>query len=178
MAIVFIDLVGFTALSRRLGAKHLVEMLDDLFSGFDAEIGSRSMERIKTIGDAYMAVSGLTNSDGPAMALDAADFALASRKIVSDYADQSGLPIAARIGLHVGPVVAGVIGRRKPAFDCWGEAVNLASRLEHAASPGCIMISEAAYWRLKDRFELAVFDDLDLKGIGPTTAYLLNGRLA
>jgi class 3 adenylate cyclase len=120
-----------------------------------------------------MAVAGL--SDRAQDHVDrAARFAFAMRQEVDALSADMGYPINVRIGLHVGPVVAGVIGRKRPAFDCWGEAVNLASRLEHTASPGAILISEAAHRRLRANFQTTVIDDVELRGIGATKAYLLH----
>jgi adenylate cyclase len=109
-------------------------------------------------------------------AIDTADFLLSARETVRRIILDSGYPLDIRIGFHVGPVVAGVIGRRRPAFDCWGESVNLASRLESKAPKGEILVSESAYWRLKDQYELVEVSELDLKGIGFTRAYILKGR--
>jgi class 3 adenylate cyclase len=107
-----------------------------------------------------------------------ADFALEMRDITAQLAIELDLPVSVRIGLHVGPVVAGVIGIKKPAFDCWGDAVNMASRLEHASRPGAVLISHPAYVRLKDRFWVEEAPAVDLKGIGVEEVYLLHGRLA
>lgn len=174
VSIVFADLVGFTELSRRISATHLVEILNSLFSEFDIEAERLGIEKIKTIGDAYMAVGGLsTDRKQPDHAERTAEFAFSMQRIVTTLSEQMGFPINVRIGLHVGPVVAGVIGTKRPAFDCWGESVNLASRLENGALPGGILISESAYWRLKGRFSIKILDDIDLKGIGLSKVYLL-----
>jgi adenylate cyclase len=179
VSLVFADMVGFTELSRRLSPGHLVEILNDLFSKLDEQADIHGLERIKTIGDAYMAVGGLAKLDnGRDHAHNAANFALAIQGIASDLAERIGYPVNIRVGLHIGPVIAGVIGTKRPAFDCWGEAVNLASRLEHSAHPGSILISESAYWRLRDRFAIQVIDDIDLKGIGPTKVFLLERTAA
>lgn len=178
VSIVFADLVGFTAMSRRLTASQLVEMLNKVFSRFDAAAGTLGIEKIKTIGDAYMAVGGLaTGEQAYEHAGRMAQFALAMRDITRDLAAELSLPVAIRIGLHVGPIVAGVIGIKRPAFDCWGEAVNVASRLEHASGPGGILISEAAFERLRDRFRVEAAPAVELKGIGLANVYFLHGRL-
>jgi adenylate cyclase len=176
VSIVFADLVGFTELSRRISPSHLVETLNSLFSGFDEEADRHGIERIKTIGDAYMAVGGI--GDTRNHAARSADFALAIRRVANRLTEQHGFPLQIRIGLHVGPIVAGVIGKKRPAFDCWGESVNLASRLEHAAQPGAILISESAYWRLRDQFLVEVSEEVELKGIGRTRVYRLLDRLS
>jgi adenylate cyclase len=178
VSIVFADLAGFTELARRLSPTDLIRILSVLFSAFDRQAERFGVERIKTIGDAYMAIGGLGRSEsGRDHAIDTADFLLAARTEVNKIIAESGYPIDVRIGFHVGPVIAGVIGRRRPAFDCWGEAVNLASRLETNAPYGQILVSESAYWRLKDRFLMQEVDEIELKGIGKTRAFLLNGRM-
>jgi len=178
VSIVFADLVGFTELSRKISPSHLVEILNTLFSHFDMEAERLGIEKIKTIGDAYMAVGGLSNANQTRdHAERAAEFAFSMQRAVEQTARETGFPIVIRIGLHVGPVVAGVIGMKRPAFDCWGEAVNLASRLEHNAAPGCILISESAYWRLRPHYAIEVLEDIELKGIGSAKAFLLKDAL-
>jgi adenylate cyclase len=178
LSIIFVDLVGFTELCRRITPAHLVEILNRFFSEFDLRAERHGLDRIKTIGDAYMAVGGLNRGESRAdHARAAATFAREVQAVVSQFSKELGYPIKARVGLHIGPVVAGVIGTKRPAFDCWGESVNLASRLEGVAHPGSIIISESAYWRLKDDFPISVLDDVDLKGIGPTKIYLLEQEL-
>jgi class 3 adenylate cyclase len=182
VSIVFADLVGFTALSKRLAAPQLVQLLDRLFSDFDRLAAAHGVERIKTIGDAYMAVCGIVPAV-PAEAPEggsagdhaarAARFALALQARAAEVARETGLALNVRIGLHVGPVIAGVIGTRKPAFDCWGETVNLASRLESSASPSGVHISEAAWRRLRERFVTRELTPVTMKGIGEVRTYLL-----
>ncbi len=177
VSIVFADLVGFTQLSRKISPAHLVKVLNNLFSTFDIEADRHHIERIKTIGDAYMAIGGLVRTAGERdHAESAAELAFAMRDAVDRMIAELGYPIQIRIGLHVGPVVAGVIGVRRPAFDCWGESVNLAARLESRAAPGSILISESAYWRLRPMYEIEAQDDMNLKGIGTTRVYRLVGR--
>ena len=178
VSIVFADLVGFTALSRRMSASQLVDLLNTVFSRFDAAANRLGIEKIKTIGDAYMAVGGLsTGEDARAHAEAMADFALAMRDITAALAVETGLPVAVRVGLHVGPVVAGVIGIKKPAFDCWGDAVNMASRLETASAPGAVLISETAHARLQGAFRVELAPPVDLKGIGVSKVWLLHDRI-
>ena len=138
VAVVFSDFVGFTEISARLPAAALVKELNELFSAFDRACVAFGVEKIKTIGDAYFAAAGLAEPPGNAVAA-AADLALAMREVVRAAGD----PWQVRIGLHVGPVVAGVIGTRKYVYDLWGDAVNVASRLETTAPRGSIQISEA-----------------------------------
>jgi len=179
VSIAFADLVGFTELSRRLSPSQLVDLLNKVFSRFDAAASRLGIEKIKTIGDAYMAVGGLSSQgDARDHADQMAQFAFAMRDITADLSRELDLPINVRIGVHVGPVVAGVIGMKKPAFDCWGDAVNMASRLEHASGPGAILLSEPAAARLKDRYAVEPRGDADLKGIGRSSVFLLGRRLA
>jgi adenylate cyclase len=175
VAIVFADLVGFTELSRRFSASHLVELLNRIFSAFDRLAQSHGLERIKTIGDCYMAATGLARgAEDPSRA--AAAFALELQGVVAEISREYDYPLDTRVGLHVGPVVAGVIGVQRPAFDCWGESVNLAARLEGAARPGTILVSEAAYWRLRGAYAVTPLDAVELKGIGRTPVYRLERR--
>lgn len=173
VSIVFSDLVGFTQLSRRLDAPALVALLNRLFSAFDRAAEEHGMHKIKTIGDAYMAVGGVIGDDATDAAGNAARFAFAMVSATRALSIAIGEPLDVRVGLHVGPVVAGVIGTSRPAFDCWGEAVNLASRLESNGTPGAVLMSESAWGLLRDRYATQVCDDLQLKGIGRTRAYLL-----
>ncbi|HEX4179452.1 MAG TPA: adenylate/guanylate cyclase domain-containing protein [Caulobacteraceae bacterium] len=178
VSIVFADLVGFTELSRQLSAPTLVDLLNRVFSRFDAAASRFGVEKIKTIGDAYMAVGGLSYGEKARDHTERmAGFALAMRDIAAELAVETELPVAIRIGLHVGPVVAGVIGVKKPAFDCWGAAVNMASRLEHASGPGSVLISESAFDRLRHEFRVEAAPAVDLKGIGLSKVYLLHDRL-
>lgn len=179
VSIVFADMAGFTDLARRLSPTDLIRMLSVIFSALDKRAEEYGVERIKTIGDAYMAIGGLSKSEsGRDHAIDTAEFLLAARAEVQEIIAESGFPLDMRIGFHVGPVIAGVIGRRRPAFDCWGESVNLASRLESKAPVGQILVSESAYWRLRGHFELKEVDEIELKGIGLTKAFLLGQRKA
>jgi class 3 adenylate cyclase len=174
--VVFIDIVGFTKLTRRLGASHLIETLDDIFSRLDEAAIHYGIEKIKTIGDAYMAAAGVVEEPAVRDACDAAQFALAAQTIIEEAGQTLGYPLKARIGLHNGPLVAGVLGKAKLVFDVWGDAVNVASRLESSGNPGEIRVSESAYYRLHHEFELTLVGDVDLKGMGSQPVYLLKGR--
>ena len=179
VSIIFADLKGFTELSRKISPSHLVKVLNSLFSTFDLEAERYGIDRIKTIGDAYMAIGGLHRVPGARdHAENAAELAFAMLRAVQRLIDDLGYPIQIRVGLHIGPVVAGVIGVRRPAFDCWGESVNLAARLEGSAEPGTILISESAYWRLRPLYEIEARDEIDLKGIGKAKVYRLKAPRA
>jgi adenylate cyclase len=173
VAVVFSDLVGFTEISSRLPVATVVSALNGMFSAFDAACERLGVEKIKTIGDAYMAAAGLPGSSGDHVHA-AAGLALAMRAAV----DAAGEPWRVRIGIHRGPVVAGVIGTTKFVYDLWGDAVNVASRLETSAPPGGIQVSEPVASALGDAFELDSRGAIELKGKGSTEVFVLLGRRA
>ncbi len=148
VSVVFADLVGFTSLASRLSGTELVEMLNELFSAFDQLAERHGLEKIKTIGDAYMVVGGV-----PEPIADPAEpafrMAFDMQAAVTSYAKSSGHPLAVRIGIHVGPVTAGVIGMKKFTYDLWGDTVNVASRMESSGEPGRIHVSQAVHERLQ-----------------------------
>jgi adenylate cyclase len=173
VAVVFSDLVDFTRISAELPVATLVSSLNAMFSDFDAACVRLGVEKIKTIGDAYMAAAGLPGTS-PEPVAAAADLALAMRDAVAE----AGPPWEVRIGIHRGPVVAGVIGTSKFVYDLWGDAVNTASRLETTAPAGSIQVSASVAEALGDAFTLEARGDVELKGKGATRAYLLVGRSA
>jgi class 3 adenylate cyclase len=175
VTVLFVDMEGFTGESARTPPAALVDALNQLFTRFD-EIADRcGLEKIKTVGDAYMAVAG-----APEPRVDhaeaAAEMALAVQVTLADTRWPSGQPIRARVGIASGPAVAGVIGQRKFAYDLWGDTVNLASRLESHGEPGMILVSETTAQRLTDRYSFGPSRLIDLKGKGPTMARFLLGR--
>lgn len=171
--IVFIDLVGFSELSRRFGAAHLVETLDSIFRRLDDAAARHRVEKIKTIGDAYLAAAGATGPTEPDDAARCAAFAIEARQVVRTTATELGYPLDVRIGIHNGPVVAGILGKDKLLFDVWGDAVNLASRLQTSAQVGEIRVSETAFWRLRGSFEMTSLGAVELKGIGTAEVFAL-----
>jgi class 3 adenylate cyclase len=175
VTVLFADAVGFTVEAERTTPAALVGALDDLFSRFDAIADRLALEKIKTAGDAYIAVAGAPNPHADHVAA-VAEMALAIQRCVRDLRWPSGAAIQMRIGIATGPVVAGVIGRRKFAYDLWGPTMNLASRLQSRAEPGEILVSEAAAARLDGRFSLSPGRTLDVKGKGPTPVRSLVGE--
>jgi adenylate cyclase len=168
---------GFTFEAERTPPHVLVGALDELFSRFDEFADRLGLEKIKTIGDAYMAVAGAPRPR-PDHVAAAAEMALAVKNSIREARWPSGHPIEVRIGIATGPLVAGVIGRGKFAYDLWGDTVNLASRLELHGDPGQILVSETVAQSLSDAFLFSPPGLVDLKGKGPTSVRQLLGRKA
>jgi class 3 adenylate cyclase len=175
VAIVFADIANFTPLSIRLDPQEIVELLNTVFTEFDALADRHRMEKIKTIGDAYMVAAGMPNSVGDP-AHRAADMALDMLKVARTSAAFLPYGFEIRIGLHVGPVVAGVIGNRKLFYDVWGETVNTASRMETCSAPGRILVTPAAHAQLGSDFTFERRGEIDVKGIGPMETWWLTAR--
>ena len=176
VTVIFADIVGFTPLSSARPAVEMVALLDNLFSRFDEIIADRHLEKIKTIGDAYMAAGGLTDPDSD-HALRAVDAALQMQAVVDDNTDLwPGIRL--RIGVHSGPAAGGIIGRQKFAFDLWGSTINMASRLEQHGVAGRVHISAETWQRVRDHFACELRPDTRLRGVGDVTTYLVVGRQA
>jgi adenylate cyclase len=175
--VLFADIVDFTPLSARLSAAEIVSLLNDIFSEFDTLAEKHGLEKIKTIGDAYMAVGGLPEPR-PDHARAVAEMALEMQSLIQRFRRDTGEALQLRIGIHSGPVVAGVIGRRKFAYDLWGDTVNIASRMESHGSAGGIQVTEATYRLLRDTFWFSDARQIEVKGCGTVTTYLLHGRKA
>lgn len=172
VTVLFADLVNFTQLSERTAPTELVKLLDEIFTRFDALADRHGLEKIKTIGDAYMVVGGApepVNDSASRMARMALDMLQVLSEL--DAARFGGLAI--RIGIHSGPVVAGVIGRRKFAYDLWGDSVNTASRMESHGQPGRIHVSEVVRARLGEAFEFEARGVITVKGKGELSTYFL-----
>jgi len=174
VTVLFADIVGFTPLSASKTPQALVALLNRIFSEFDALADAHGLEKIKTIGDAYMAVAGLPNP-WPDHAPRAARMALEMHDAIARVAAETGEKLALRIGLHSGPVVAGVIGRRKFTYDLWGDTVNTASRMESHGVPGAIHCTEAAALLLQGAFQLQARGAMEIKGKGEMNTFLLAG---
>lgn len=174
--ILFADIVEFTTISEKVEPDALVEFLDDLFTRFDALVERRGLEKIKTVGDAYIAVGGVPEL-GTADIEALAEAALEMRELVKDLRFPNGQALQVRIGLDVGPVVAGVIGTRKFAYDLWGDSVNTASRMESSGVPGEIQVTERAYQALDGRYRFRPRAPMEVKGKGVISTYFLVGRI-
>ena len=175
--VVFADLVGFTPMSRAMSPDALVALLDTIFSRFDHLAAIHGLEKIKTIGDAYMAAAGVPERR-PDHVAAAARMALAMRDSWAAFRAERGLELDLRIGLHTGPLIAGVIGQTKFAYDLWGDTVNLASRMESHGEPSRIHVTEEVYLALRDAFHFESRGLVDVKGRGPLTTHFLVGAIA
>ncbi len=176
-SVLFVDIVGFTRLSERATPEDIVRSLNAVFTEIDHLVEKHSVEKIKTIGDAYMVAAGIPTYT-PDHVRRLAMFALELRETTRTLETVDLGAIAVRTGLHCGPVVAGVIGVRKFAFDLWGDTVNVASRMESHGVPGRIQVTEAVYEMLKDEFEFEERGMIAVKGKGEMKAYFLLGPRA
>ena len=173
--VLFADIVEFTRLSAGLSPQGLVAMLNEVFTDFDLIADNRGLEKIKTIGDAYMAVAGLPVAT-PDHAVRAAHMALDMLEAIDRFNERTGHALAVRIGINSGAGVAGVIGKRKFIYDLWGDAVNIASRMESHGVAGRVQVTQATRHRLSEVFRLEDRGIIDLKGTGPMNTWFLTGR--
>lgn len=174
-SVLFADIAGFVALARSLGPVKTVELLSRLVSAFDDLARRHGVEKIKTIGDAYMVASGVPvprADHAVALADMALDMAAAAKRVSSEV----GVPLNLRMGMASGPMMAGVIGTRKFSYDVWGDPVNLASRLESASAPGRVLICPECEQLLKDVFVLEPRGTIDIKGVGPQETWFVVRR--
>jgi class 3 adenylate cyclase len=175
VTVLFADIVDFTRMSASLTPEALVAFLNDLFSTFDRLSERFGLEKIKTVGDAYMAVAGLP-TPRPDHAQAAAEMALEIQQELSRRVAPDSGPLRMRFGLHTGPVVAGVIGTKKFIYDLWGDTVNIASRMESHGLAGAIQVTEAAYERLKHLYEFEERGLIQVKGKGEMRTFILKRR--
>jgi class 3 adenylate cyclase len=173
--VLFCDLVGFTELCAGISAEELVERLNKIFLAFDLLTESHGLEKIKTIGDAYMLVGGLP-TPRPDHAETVANMALDMFDAIAEINQKAHTDFRIRVGIHTGPVVAGVIGKNKFNYDLWGDTINVASRMESHGAPDRIQISEAAYQRIKNKFLCEERGPIEVKGKGKMVTYWLTGR--
>jgi adenylate cyclase len=175
VTVLFADVVGFTRLSTHMSPTELVALLNEIFSTFDRLAEQHGLEKIKTIGDAYMVVGGLPTAR-PDHAGAVAEMALDMQRAIVQFRAENGKPLSIRIGIHTGPVVAGVIGTRKFSYDLWGDTVNTASRMESHGLGGGIQVTAKTYERLRDKYLFEERGLIQVKGKGEMMAYLLLGR--
>jgi len=175
VTVLFSDLVGFTKMSAQKSAPDLVKLLNDIFTRFDVRAQDLGLEKIKTIGDAYMVVGGLPipRTDHAEIA---ADMAIGMFEDLNAFNVANDMAIEMRIGMHSGPVVAGVIGFTKFSYDLWGNTVNTASRMESTSKTGRIQITSITSGLLQDRFEIEERETIECKGLGPILTSFINGR--
>jgi class 3 adenylate cyclase len=176
VSVLVADLVGFTTLAAHIGPDQVVYLLNEIFSGFDVLTQKRGLEKIKTIGDAYMAAGGLP-LPRPDHAEATAELALDLMAEIDKFNRAYNTSIQLRIGVSTGSVVAGVIGRWKFTYDLWGDTVNVACRLESLGQAGSILVSDLTYERLKDKYRFDGSRSLDIKGRGAELVHALLGRL-
>jgi class 3 adenylate cyclase len=176
VSVMFADLVNFTHLTEQMSPNETVLLLNDIFSEFDTLAERCQVEKIKTIGDAYMVAGGLTHQSGQYVDAVAA-MALDMQAFVSRYIAPNGERLALRVGIATGPVVAGVIGRRKFSYDLWGDTVNIASRMCTEALSGHIQVDSVTYRRIHSRFSFDEPHQIQVKGKGQMQAYNLQGKL-
>jgi adenylate cyclase len=177
IAVMFADIVNFTHMSEEMSPNETVHLLSDIFSEFDLLAEKYGVEKIKTIGDAYMVAGGLHEQrDG--LYVDAvADMAGDMQNFVARYIAPNGEPLKLRIGMATGPIVAGVIGKRKFSYDLWGDTVNIAFRITTEAQPGSIQTDAVTYRRLHNRYRFDAVQQIHIKGKGLMQVYNLQGKL-
>ena len=179
VSVLFCDFKGFTRISEQLSPEELVDELDYCFRVFDNIIDDYGIEKIKTIGDAYMAAAGLPTPHGHHAhdvvnaGLEIQDFL---EKLKNERLEQNKLAFEARIGIHTGPVISGVVGSKKFAYDIWGDTVNTASRLESAGKAGKVNISQSTYERIKDDFQCKYRGKIEVKNKDDIDMYFVEKR--
>ena len=175
VTVLFADIVGFTQLSTTVSPQELVALLNRIFSAFDYLAEKHDLEKIKTIGDAYMVVGGLPNPrEDHAEAI--INMALDMQLEITKFNQDTNSNCSIRIGINTGPVVAGVIGVKKFIYDLWGDTVNTASRMESHGIPGAIQITETTYEKIKDKYKIESRGVMEIKGKGEMITYLVTAK--
>lgn len=177
VTVMFIDIVGFTRMSERIHAKDLVRALNDYFTMIDRIMDQYGIERLKTIGDAYFCAGGLSSGNEP-HTLNCCLAALKVMESIREKEDWFGETLEVRIGIHHGPVTAGVVGEKRFAYDIWGDTVNVASRIEKTSLPGRINISQAVFDVVKNHLECEARGEIPIKGQHSQRMYFLKGEVA
>ena len=170
--VLFADLAGFTPWARRTNPARVVGFLDELFTRFDELAADAGVEKIKTVGDEYMAVAGAPEPRAD-HASAAIGFARGMLGVLDEARQRLEVPLQVRIGLASGPLVGGVIGRQRILFDLWGDTVNIASRMQSSGVPGRIHVTQSTRSLLSDAYAFEEREPVDVKGLGPMTTYLL-----
>lgn len=176
VTILFVDIVEFTSFAARYNPERVVALLRDIFVLIDELCDRYGVEKIKTIGDGYLAITGSHAADPQIAARDMAEFALHVRRALGRIAYPDGTPVRIRMGVSSGPAVAGVIGQKKFFYDIWGDAVNVASRMQSTGRAGEIHVTQAVHDLLKDDFEFEPRGDISVKGKGPMATWFLTGK--
>ena len=176
VTVMFADIVNFTTLAEGLSPNQIFAMLNKVFSSFDALAEKHGLEKIKTIGDAYMVAGGLNDEPTINYSEALANMALEMRDMLAKDFAINDQRLEIRMGIGTGPVVAGVVGKKKFIYDLWGDTVNIASRITAESVPGMIQVDVTTYRRLRNRFEFEPPKTIYLKGKGDTTVYALKGR--
>ena len=178
VTVMFADIVNFTTLAEGMSPNQIFAMLNKVFSSFDSLAEQHGLEKIKTIGDAYMVAGGLNDESSVNYSEAIAQMALDMRDLLASDLSVNDHRLEIRMGIGTGPVVAGVVGKKKFIYDLWGDTVNLASRITAESVPGMVQVDVTTYRRLRNRFEFDPPKTLYLKGKGDTTVYTLRGRKA
>ncbi len=172
VVVMFADIVGFTAISSRTDPERVVAWLNELFAAFDEICDRHKLEKIKTIGDAYMAAQGLGENPGDCEQCVRA--AIEMIKVTQSTLAPDGTPAKIRIGLNLGPCHAGIIGERRFLYDLWGDTVNVASRMEAAGVPNAILVTDEVRTELANRYDFQSLGKKEIKGRGLMNTWLLS----
>ncbi|MFZ5878854.1 MAG: adenylate/guanylate cyclase domain-containing protein [Chloroflexota bacterium] len=176
-SVMFIDIVDFTPLATHMSPVEMVNLLNEVFSAIDALAERHNLEKVKTSGDSYLVVGGLPiPRAGHLEAM--ADMALDVQAMAAQFSRMDSAPFQLRVGIHAGPVVAGVIGIRRFIYDLWGDTVNIASRMESHGIPGAIQVTQAVRDRLHERYHFQARGAIAVKGKGTMMTYLLTGKMS
>lgn len=176
VTVMFADIVNFTSIAEGMPPSRIFSMLNAIFSGFDELAEKHRLEKIKTIGDAYMVAGGLDDELGRDYTLAIANMALDMRSLLETDPELKQMRLAIRMGIGTGPVVAGVVGTKKFIYDLWGDTVNLASRITTEGTPGMIHVDGTTFRRLRGHFDFDQPQTMHLKGKGETTVHRMVAR--
>lgn len=176
VTVMFADITNFTQMTEQMQPRRMVDLLNKVFSWFDSMTDKYGLEKIKTIGDAYMVVGGLTRNQGDYVK-NIVDMALEMREFISSHPDLAGHNLGIHMGIATGPAVAGVIGSKRFIYDVWGDTVNIASRLSDDGKRGEILTDKTTYSRLRRHYAFYAPDIVDIKGKGEMVVYKLKGKV-